>query len=208
MWFYLVRENKMKTKKRQRKRCKLESCKKLFTPTRNFQKCCDFDCDIKYVSNKDNLRSLIDDGKKRNIKKANIEKRAFNQSDKSKLKEKAQQVVNKYIRLRDNDFPCISCGTIANIQYAAGHFRPAGNNQHLRYNTNNIHKQCNMNCNMNKSGNLIPYRINLIKKIGLKKVEELEKNNEVKKYSIEYLNKLIRIFKRKIKKLEKRICQN
>ncbi len=67
----------------------------------------------------------------------------------------------------------------------------------------NIHKQC-YRCNRELSANLKPYRIGLIKKIGLKRVEQLESNHETKKYNVEYLQKLIKVFKKKIKFVTKR----
>ena len=44
----------------------------------------------------------------------------------------------------------------------------------------------------------------LIKKFGIKWVENLESNHETKKYSIEYLQRLIKVFRKKIKLYEKK----
>jgi hypothetical protein len=35
-----------------------------------------------------------------------------------------QRVVNDYIRERDHDLPCISCGTFETVQWEAGHYLP------------------------------------------------------------------------------------
>lgn len=47
----------------------------------------------------------------------------------------------------------------------------------LRYHHDNIHLQCEP-CNTAKSGNQLEYRIRLIKKIGVERVEWLEGNHE------------------------------
>lgn len=90
----------------------------------------------------------------------------------SDLKKRVQRVVNKYIRQRDADEACISCGQVKD-KYDAGHYIAQGSSGYLRYDLNNIHCQCT-GCNRFKHGNLIEYRINLIKKIGVEQVEWLE----------------------------------
>jgi len=87
---------------------------------------------------------------------------------------KAQDRCNEYIRLRDKEVPCISCGTEKAVQYAAGHWKSIGSHPELRFHPFNINKQCNKNCNVERSGNAINYRLGLIEKIGLKNVEFLE----------------------------------
>lgn len=99
--------------------------------------------------------------------------------------------------------PCISCGAIEAMQWDAGHFRPVGNNQQVRYYTLNIHKQCS-HCNDQLSANLVPYKENLIKKIGLEKFEKLETDHSTKKYSVEYLERLRKVFNKKIKLYERK----
>jgi len=93
------------------------------------------------------------------------------------LKEIAQDAFNAYIRKRDAKdgyFVCISCNTPKSLrQMDAGHYYSRGNHSFLRYNENNVHGQCRK-CNSFMSGHLIPYRENLIKKIGIEKVEELD----------------------------------
>ncbi|STS80777.1 protein NinG [Klebsiella pneumoniae] len=97
-----------------------------------------------------------------------------------------QRVVNDYIRERDHDLPCISCGTFETVQWEAGHYRSRGKASHLRYNEDNIHKQCH-HCNVQMSGNQQQYRIGLVEKIGAERVEALENNNTPHRYTIEEL---------------------
>jgi hypothetical protein len=88
-----------------------------------------------------------------------------------KLKIKAQNVFNAYIRKRDEGMGCISCGSYNQIQ--AGHFYSAGNHNNLRFDIHNVNSQCKK-CNYFLSGNLLEYRKNLIVKIGLEAVEKLD----------------------------------
>jgi hypothetical protein len=103
----------------------------------------------------------------------------------SKWMAEAQAAFNKYVRLRDADCPCISCG-ITYGKWNAGHYRSVGSNPSLRFEPLNNHKQC-VQCNQSKSGNAIEYRIGLIARIGLESVEWLEGPHEPKKYTIEDL---------------------
>lgn len=92
----------------------------------------------------------------------------------SDLKKTTQRIVNKWIRERDCDEPCLACGRFQDKQDAS-HFIAQGSSGYLRYCPINIHNTCYA-CNRYKHGNLILYRINLVKKIGLKNVEWLEEN--------------------------------
>lgn len=97
-----------------------------------------------------------------------------------------QRVVNDYIRERDFDLPCVSCGTYSTVQWEAGHYRSRGKASHLRYAEDNISKQCH-HCNVQLSGNQQQYRIGLVAKIGVERVEALENNNTPHRYTIEEL---------------------
>lgn len=145
---------------------------------------------------------------------------------KSKWLAEAQAAFNKYIRLRDYDQPCISClkpkGVIEAEQgwkvggcWDAGHFMTRGAKGQLRFVLFNVHKQCK-SCNGGggrfsaKAATVdANYRINLIEKIGIAKVEYLENNNDIdlKKGDIEYLKRIKRIFNKRARILEKRIAR-
>ena len=107
-----------------------------------------------------------------------------------KLLEKAQKAFNTFIRNRDKEHGCISCetGQVEN----AGHYLSQGNHSKVRFDENNVHGQC-IRCNKYLHGNLINYRINLVKKIGASAVEYLENNGKgVKKWTREELNDIIK----------------
>lgn len=88
-------------------------------------------------------------------------------------------VFNKWIRERDSingTTICISCsGWFKNGWYAgvqAGHYMPSTYST-LRFNEINVNSECEQ-CNCHDPNHLIGYRKNLINKIGLEKVLELE----------------------------------
>jgi len=113
-----------------------------------------------------------------------------------------QKVCNEYIRLRDKGKPCISCGRHHLGQMQAGHYRSVGAARHLRFNEDNIHLQC-APCNNHKSGNAIEYRINLVKRIGLERVEALENNNGPALFTEEDAHRIRKEFKEKIRWIKK-----
>ena len=98
----------------------------------------------------------------------------------AQLKKIAVTHFHKYIRNRDKDKPCISCGKYTTLQ--AGHFYSAGNNPTVRFNPNNVHGQCKR-CNYFFSGNLIPYKQNLINKIGQERFDKITLNVEMARKS-------------------------
>ena len=117
----------------------------------------------------------------------------------SELLKRAQTIFNRYIRERDKDLTCISCGSWANAQ--AGHYMSAGHHSALRFNENNVHRQC-AKCNTFLHGNLINYRKGLIKRIGEEKVRELEDTPRIShKWDRFELIHIIETYKQKIKSL-------
>lgn len=113
----------------------------------------------------------------------------------------AQTIFNRYIRLRDHDLPCISCGRHHNGAYDAGHYRSVGAAPQLRFDERNVHKQC-VPCNQHKSGNAIEYRMGLGARLGLLAVVSLESDNTVKRWTIDDAKEIIRIYRAKIKELQ------
>jgi len=111
-----------------------------------------------------------------------------------------QVIFNRFIRLRDKDEPCISCGKKLGVKYDAGHYRSAGGSPELRFEENNVHAQC-VYCNQHLHGNLINYRLGLINRYGLAVVDWLEIQHEPKHYSIDELKELKEYYKQKIKEL-------
>lgn len=176
-----------------------KQCKVKFIPLKPLQCVCGFKCSIAYTQS---LRE-----KNNRLKQQEMRKELREAKNKAKslteLLDEAQKPFNKYIKLRDAHLPCISCGTTKNVQYAAGHYRTVKSASQLRFNEDNVHKQCNSYCNRNLSGNIINYRPALIEKIGLHKVEALECNNEVKRWTIEEAKAIKAKYSALCKQLEK-----
>ncbi len=143
--------------------------------------------------------------------------RAKHKADKEKLKTKsdwmkeAQAAFNKWIRLRDllwfkvNSLPvvCTSCQKPPK-KINAGHYRSVGGNPELRFEPLNNNLQCEY-CNTHLSGNLIDYRINLIKKIGQDKVDWLEGPHEPKNYTIDDIKTIKKEYTKKARELDKEL---
>lgn len=83
----------------------------------------------------------------------------------------ATEKFNAFIRERDQDQPCISCGEFK--QLMAGHYYSGGHYPETRFNEDNVNGQCER-CNYYLSGNLIEYRKGLEKKIGIERLEKLD----------------------------------
>lgn len=114
----------------------------------------------------------------------------------------AQQVFNKYIRLRDKGKPCISCLKPPK-KVNAGHFYSAGTHTAVRFDERNVHLQCE-HCNSFLSGNLLMYRENLLGKLGYEEFERLSADAmQTRKYTREELKEIIEKYKKKIKEIEK-----
>jgi hypothetical protein len=113
----------------------------------------------------------------------------------------AQHAVNAWVRERDRDLPCISCGRHHEGQYHGGHYLSTGARPGLRFDPRNIWKQCQP-CNTHLSGNLLNYRIGLIAKIGMDAVEVLEADHTVKKWSIDELREIRDTYRADLKRLK------
>lgn len=156
------------------------------------------------------LKEFTKKNKDKIQKKVIKEKRQDDKKRKEKLKTRsqwmreAQAAFNKYVRWRDRDEACVSCGnyTIGDVPgggWDAGHYRSTGSSPHLRFNLWNCHKQC-VKCNRYLSGNVAEYRIRLAKKIGIEKLEQLESDDQSKNYSIDDLKRIKTIFRKKCHK--------
>lgn len=130
---------------------------------------------------------------------------------KSQWDKEAQSAFNRYIRIRDEGKECVSCGSplMGKSNYLTGsaidasHYRSRGAASHLKFNVFNVHSACTR-CNRQLSGNAVEYRIRLIERIGLERVERLESDNDPRRFDIPYLQRIKSIFARKARTLEKR----
>jgi len=160
------------------KKCPI--CKTEFLPVRMGQKVCGPKCSW----------LLVEQKKKEDYRKTTRKMRlALTDKDPRHWMQKAQKEFNKWIRERDKDLPCISCGRFHKGQYHAGHYRTIGACSSLRFDERQVNKQC-APCNNHLSGNISGYRINLVKKIGLEAVEDIENTNPLRRWSLEELKEI------------------
>lgn len=104
----------------------------------------------------------------------------------------AKKVFQKWIRLRDKDKPCISCGTISSSVWDGGHFKKAELYSGVIFHEHNVNLQCGK-CNRFLAGNELNYRTGLIAKIGEEAVlnlEHLAEMSRMKKYTNEELEEI------------------
>lgn len=123
------------------------------------------------------------------------------------LLREAQQAFNAFIRARDQaaGHACISSGRPLDWSgnaVDAGHYRSTGAAPHLRFNEDNCHTQSKHD-NRFLAGNVIEYRIRLIGRIGLERVEALEADNQVRKWARPELIEIRDTYRAKAKALKK-----
>lgn len=139
------------------------------------------------------------------------EKTEARRKDREKLKslktrsewlKECQVAFNRFIRIRDAGLPCISCGhpNDGSRQFHASHYKSVGGNPTLRFDEANCHAACSI-CNNYLSGNLVPYRVALINKIGQAEVDRLEGPQQPLKLTAEEIQELIKTYKAKVKEL-------
>lgn len=186
-----------------KKRC--PQCRKSF-PTESMvrfgvQHFCTFEHAVEYA-NKSSTKKKGD-----KIKRADMRERKEKLKSINDYIKEAQIAVNSYVRARDYGKPCISCQVHVVHKMGgamdAGHYRSRGSAGHLRFNVLNIHSQC-VTCNRWQSGNVVDYRISLIKRIGLEQVEKLESDNSTRKLTKEYLIRIKKIFNKRARWYKKR----
>jgi hypothetical protein len=171
-------------------KCKL--CKKEFTQFNSTISVCGYQCAIEWGK----LHP-----KKTSIKRVNSQLKS---EAKEKLETYSQKVnkvkviFQKWIRERDKNEPCISCGTLTANEWHASHFKKAETYSGVIFNEINVWKSCKK-CNVFLNGNELNYRERLVKKIGLHQVialEELANETRTKKWTIEELQQIKNKYKK------------
>lgn len=183
------------------KTCK--ACGSKFTPSFNStQVVCSIKCAQAHApANHEKARKAIAQRERREIKvrKEKLKSRG------DYLRE-AQQAFNAFIRMRDQlaGHVCISSGRPLDWNcnaVDAGHYRSVGAAPHLRFDERNVHAQSKQD-NRYLSGNATDYRIGLIRRIGLAEVEALERDQSVRKYTIDDLKEIAARYRAKLKDLK------
>ena len=182
----------LQTTEHKSKPCK--QCGSMFEPQRPLAYICSPICASRYVKA----------AKKEEAERTKARKAAIKRIP--DLIKEAQVAFNAYIRARDKAKECICCGqdlgkSEIGGNYDAGHYRSTGSASHLRFNEDNCHAQRKV-CNRYGAGRAVDYRIGLIARIGLERVEALEANNTTHKWQRDELIEIKQTYKRKLKELQ------
>ncbi|WP_052478930.1 recombination protein NinG [Vibrio jasicida] len=160
------------------------------------------ECLIEYASQPENALRLIGKGQAIQAKaerEALAARKAALRPRKWYLDE-AQKWFNLFVRLRDHNQPCISCGRKTGSKMNAGHYRSVADCSALRYHELNVHLQCEY-CNRHKHGSENSYRKRLILKIGIEQVDWIEHHEPHYFYSVDELKSIITLYKLKCRAL-------
>lgn len=182
----------MKTSEPKPKQC--SQCERQFWPRTSLHSVCSQRCAMKKLKAK-----AVEEKEELKARKEAIKTLP-------QLKREAQIEFNAYIRERDRQagHHCISSGRVldwAANSVDAGHYRSVGAAPHLRFDERNCHAQCKHD-NQYRAGNVVDYRIGLIKRIGIEAVEALENDNRTHKWTREQLNEIKSTYRAKRKALE------
>lgn len=153
------------------KNCKI--CKILFTPVQFAQLCCNYKCAIEHSKN---LK------KEKDIRDWRVEKKTLKDKLKtlSEYEAEAKKSFQHWIRLRDKNLPCISCGVDDTDLFDGGHYFKAEIFSGLIFDERNVNKQCRK-CNRFLNGNELQYRKGLISRYGIEFVDQLESESDSKR---------------------------
>jgi hypothetical protein len=162
---------------------------------------CEQNCIVSYGMN--STARVIKKASKLKKKVHAKQNKLFYDNDLYTRKNAAKKACHSYIKLRDRGKPCICCNrsTAGKPEKGlhAGHMYESGNNPLIRYHEDNIHLQLGY-CNTYQGGDSDDYRGNLIKKIGLARVEKLDglKGGTMKRTCEDY-KEIEAYYKQKIK---------
>jgi hypothetical protein len=176
---------------------KCEMCPREFLPRSSFHACCSQRCAMRKVK----------ESKAKERAETKARRRALETIP--ELIRAAQKEFNAWVRARDEGKPCICCDRqaddkdlITGSRWDAGHYRSTGSASHLRFNEDNCHRQL-VRCNRHGAGRAVDYRIGLIARIGLARVEALESNNAVHKWTADELRAIRDTYRAKARELKK-----
>lgn len=176
------------------KKCK--HCKKPFTPRFSTleRTCREYQCLVLEAMSK--VRERASEEAKKSKERLKVMKSDLETVQ--SLTKKAQAVFNKFIRIRDEGKPCISCGKILVGKYDAGHYFSSGGHKAVTFDERNCHGQC-VYCNQHLHGNLLNYQIGIVDRIGEQLFELQEMAHQTRKFTKQELYEIIEVYKQKCK---------
>ena len=168
----------IKQKTPKQKTC-LCPCGEKFTPTSMGQKHINQSHYIKWLSETEagqkEVAKKMDKAKKHlaKVEKESDDKIREKLKTLGKFESEAKTEFQKYIRKRDAELPCISCGTPSTDLWDGGHYKKAEIYSGVIFDEMNCHKQCRK-CNRFLGGNELNFREGLIARYGESYVIEIE----------------------------------
>ena len=155
------------------KKCKV--CSQKFVLERFNQQTCDYNCAIQLSKDKQKEKINKEWKVKKAILRDNLKTLGQYEAD-------AKKSFQKWIRMRDDKQPCISCGIQQTDLWDGGHYKKAEIYSGVIFDENNCHRQCRK-CNRFLNGNELNYRQGLIQRYGIEYADQIEqKANETRNY--------------------------
>lgn len=180
------------------KKCRIATCRASFVPSRMGQAVCSPACAmIDAPRHESKARKALAEIGRKELRAAKVKIKS-----RAQYMKEAQTAFNAWIRERDVGLPCVSCGRHHNGQWHAGHYRTVGGNPELRFEPLNVWRQC-APCNNHKSGDIVNYRLELVKRIGADKVDWLEGPHEPQRHTIEQLQAIKAKYRAMTRELKK-----
>lgn len=185
------------------RRCSWKPCGAEFTP-RGTQSTCSGKCwAAKQNAKEERARARMEKAERVATRKAleKFKRRRDYEAD-------CQRACNRYIRARDFGKLCICCDQPMEPDKPggsadAGHWLSVGSAANLRFHTLNIHAQ-RKSCNRPGGTTRAKFDAGMIRRVGLVACDMLRADQKPRKYSIEQLQRLTRIFNKKARRQEKR----
>lgn len=190
---------------------KCKHCRDPYTPSKPMQTACSIPCALALAQKAKEKAQAV---------KAKEERKA----DRAKLKSmaplrtfiaEAQTAFNAFVRERDKDLPCISCGDYNPIDFGVGgawdcgHFLSRGAYPEKRFMEDNAHKQCK-SCNAGSAKNpakamtvMQAYEANLVARIGQERVDAVKAPMPVKKWTREELAAIRDHYRKALREMKK-----
>lgn len=155
------------------KKCKV--CQTKFTPVQFAQAVCGYKCAIEHSKKLKELKEQREWKAEKAILRDKLKTL-------SQYEAEAKKSFQKYIRMRDEKQPCISCGIENTELWDGGHFKKAEIYSGVIFDESNCHKQCRK-CNRFLGGNELNYRAGLIQRYGVEYTDQIEERaNKTRNY--------------------------
>ncbi|ATF90167.1 recombination protein NinG [Burkholderia gladioli] len=183
------------------KKCRV--CRTVFQPARSMQVVCTPHC-AGVLAERARAKKAA---QAQRAERKDLRERLEKTKTRGEHMKEAQAAFNAYVRERDFGRGCISCGCPPKQVFGGavdcGHYRSTGSAPHHRFNLKNCAAQC-VKCNRYLGSNSVEMRKGMVARFGLEVIEALESDQTSRKFDIEYLNRIKRIFRKKMRRAKVR----